>query len=204
MIALFYDTETTGLPLWEQPSSDENQPHIVQLAAALVDLETRVTIASMNVIVRPSGYTIPEEVAAIHGITSARALKFGVSESIAVEMLMELWDRCEVRIGHNEKFDARIIRIALIRHLATIGRDPDQWKDGDAKCTLIMSKPILKLPATAAMRAAGRYHYKSPNLREAFQHFAGVELQGAHDAMNDVLACQRVYFSIQGMADSTN
>lgn len=35
--ALFFDTETTGLPLFEQPSEDPRQPHIVQLAACLVD-----------------------------------------------------------------------------------------------------------------------------------------------------------------------
>lgn len=43
--ALFYDTETTGLPLSEHP----DQPHIVQLAAILVDLDTRREIASMAV-----------------------------------------------------------------------------------------------------------------------------------------------------------
>lgn len=36
MKVLFYDTETSGMPLFDQPSSDPRQPHIVQLAAALV------------------------------------------------------------------------------------------------------------------------------------------------------------------------
>ena len=40
-IALFYDTETTGLPLYDQPSDDPRQPHIVQVGAILVDLDTR-------------------------------------------------------------------------------------------------------------------------------------------------------------------
>lgn len=37
MKAIVYDTETTGLPLFSQPSEDPRQPHIVQLAAIVVD-----------------------------------------------------------------------------------------------------------------------------------------------------------------------
>jgi DNA polymerase-3 subunit epsilon len=57
-IAIFYDTETTGLPLFKEPSEHPDQPHIVQLAGCLVDLDTRKTIASMDVIVKPDGWTI--------------------------------------------------------------------------------------------------------------------------------------------------
>lgn len=38
--ALFYDNETNGLPLFKEPSNHPGQPHIVQLAAVLVDLDT--------------------------------------------------------------------------------------------------------------------------------------------------------------------
>lgn len=49
-LALFYDTETQGLPLFKEPSEHPSQPHIVQLAACLLDLDTRKTIAGMDVI----------------------------------------------------------------------------------------------------------------------------------------------------------
>lgn len=88
--ALFYDTETTGLPLFKEPSEHPDQPHIVQLAAILVDLDTRREIASMDVIVRPDGWTIPDDVAAIHGITTGHAMQVGVPEKLAVRMFMSL------------------------------------------------------------------------------------------------------------------
>jgi DNA polymerase III epsilon subunit-like protein len=89
-LALFYDTETTGLPLFKAPSEHPDQPHIVQLAACLVDLDTRNTIASMDVVVRPRGWTIPDDVAAIHGITTAHALDVGIPEEMAIDMLMAI------------------------------------------------------------------------------------------------------------------
>jgi DNA polymerase-3 subunit epsilon len=198
MIALFYDTETTGLPLFSEPSEDPRQPHLVQLAACLVDLETRVTIASMDVTVQPRGWVIPDDIAAIHGITTERATEVRIPESVAVSMFIELY-RFRKRIAHNESFDARILRIALMRH-AIDAALPDLWKAGAAECTQALSTPILKLPPTEKMLAAGRRHHKSANLGEAYRHFTGSELAGAHNAMVDVQACMTVYFAIKGPA----
>jgi DNA polymerase-3 subunit epsilon len=74
-----------------------------------------------------------------------------------------------------------------------------QWKRGAAQCTQILSTPILKLPPTAKMIAARRNHHKSANLGEAFKHFTGQELVGAHSAMVDVQACIKVWFAIQDL-----
>lgn len=193
---LVYDTETTGLPLFKEPSEDPRQPHIVQLAACLVDEVSRATIASMDVIVRPDGWVIPDEVAAIHGITTDFALKVGVPESLAIGMFCALWTAAKFRVAHNEKFDARIVRIGLKR-FPEIGVDPDYWKEGAAECTQCMSTPILQLPPTAKMVAARRNHHKSANLGEAFKFFTGQELDGAHRAIVDVLGCLEVYWAIK-------
>lgn len=48
------------------------------------------------------------------------------------------------------------------------------------------------------MIAAGRRHHKSANLGEAYKHFTGNELAGAHNALVDVQACMAVYFAIKG------
>lgn len=197
---LFYDTETTGIPLFNEPSEDPRQPHIVQLAACLVDLDTHKTIQSMDVIVRPDGWEIPDDVAAIHGITTEVAKDVGISECLAVEMLLELW-RKRTRIGHNEQFDARIIRIALKRYFDDV-RDvsgindiidvfpSDSWKAGQAECTLKLARPYCKLPSN-----------KAPKLTEAYKHFTGEDMPDAHSAMGDVQGCMAVYFSIHSESE---
>jgi len=192
-LALFYDTETTGLPDFKAPSDAKHQPHIVQLAAMLVDTDTRRTVASLDVIVRPEDWTIPAEVAAIHGITQERAMLLGVPESIAVAMFMELWNGRK-RIAHNEQFDARILRIALLR---CGDLDADAWKDGLAECTAEMSTPICKIPPTPRMLAAGFNKFKTANLQEAHTALCGKPFDGAHSALADVQACMAVYFAIQ-------
>lgn len=194
-LGIFFDTETSGLPLFNDPSEDPRQPHIVQLAAALVDMDTRTTLHSMDVIVRPDGWTIPAEVAAIHGITTERAMDEGIPEGEALEQFMTMWDK-RLRIAHNQSFDARIIRIAQSR----FGHDEDRlalWKGGKALCTQNMATPIMKLPPTAKMKAAGFYKPKSANLQEAHRFFCGKPFDGAHSAMADVQACKAVYFAIQ-------
>ncbi|WP_422096852.1 exonuclease domain-containing protein [Variovorax sp.] len=205
-LAFFYDTETTGLPLFKEPSEHPGQPHIVQLGACLVDLDTRVVHSTLDVIVKPEGWDIPDEVAAIHGITTElgaavgvpEAEAVGVPEAEAVGVFLAMWQRAACRIAHNESFDARILRIALMRHFPACEGEQawaDVWKAGVAQCTQLISTPILKLPPTEKMKRAGFLKHKSANLGEAYQHFTGKPLVGAHSAIVDVRACMDVFFA---------
>jgi len=192
-LALFYDFETQALPLFNEPSEHPGQPHFVQVGAELVDLDTRRVFSTLDVVVKPDGWTIPDETADIHGITTELALQVGIPEHIALRMLLAMWRRAEIRIGHNEPFDARIARIACMRFLDA--ETVDEWKAGKAACTQLISTPILKLPPTAKMKAAKRFHHKSANLGEAYEFFTGKKLEGAHSAIVDVRAAQAVYFA---------
>ena len=99
-----------------------------------------------------------------------------------------------LRIGHNEQFDARIVRIGTMRY-APLFADP--WKAGKAECTARMATPICAIPPTEKMRAAKRFHHKTPNLGEAYAHFCGANLQDAHSALADARACSRIYFAMR-------
>lgn len=190
----FFDTETTGLPLFREPSEHPDQPHIVQLGATLVDIDTWRTLATIDVMCKPAGWTIPDEVAAIHGITTEMAGDLGVPEALAVEMLLDLvGDR--LRVAHNEQFDARIVRIACKRYFEP--HQADAWKDGAAECTAQLATPILQLPPTEKMKRAGFNKFKTANLGEAYKFFTGKDLEGAHSALVDVHACMAVYRAIK-------
>ncbi len=112
---LFYDTETNGLPLWSIPSSDPSQPYIVQLAAELCIEETGAVLGAIDLLIRPEGWVIPLEITAINGITTDQAEQFGVPVKAALDSFLELWCNANLRCGHNESFDMRMMRIAIMR-----------------------------------------------------------------------------------------
>lgn len=177
----FYDAETTGLPNWKEQSGDPCQPHIVQLASVLCNAETEEIISSMDVIIKPDGWEIPEEMTEIHGITTEMAMDVGVPEFMALDMFLAL--RGDIRVAHNRTFDQRIIRIAAKRYStdATV----DSWAEKeDHECSMQLARKIMPIS-------------KSPTLAEAYQFFTGKELENAHSAMADTLGCKEVYLAIQ-------
>ncbi len=193
-LLMFFDTETSSLPLWNKPSSDPGQPHIVQAAGILVDADTRDVISSFDLIARPTDWTIPDEVVEIHGITTERAAEVGVPEKDIVMLLLMFSTMAGMRIGHNQPFDARIVRIALKRFADD--EIADRWKQQPAGCTQKQATALMDLPPTEKMKAAGRNHKKTANLAEAYQHFTGKVLEEAHSALADTLACMAVYWAI--------
>lgn len=199
---LAFDTETTGLPVWNAPSDSPEQPHLVQLAMILLD-DDLTERASVSLIVRPDGWTIPDDVAKIHGITTEMATALGVPEKVATTLYMSLLYGTGAQVvAHNSDFDLRIMRIAMLR----AGRDKG-WQDErtpQAYCTMKAATPIVNLPPTPKMVAAGFNKPKAPRLSECVEFFFSEQLVGAHDALVDVRACVRVYrhlLSLSPVAD---
>jgi len=190
---LFFDTETTGLPVWNAPSDSDVQPHLVQLGALLVDYETREVVEEMDVIVSPDFWTIPEEVSKIHGITHDHALEVGNDEYLVLAAFHLMCQGANIRVAHNRTFDQRIIRIAMKRYFGgEIGDQAlEKWAEkDDFHDTMLMAKNVMKL------EPKGRYGYKNPTLAEAYKFFTGKELEGGHNAMIDTRACMEIYFAM--------
>ena len=188
---LVFDTETTGLPDFKARSDDPSQPHLVQLAILGIGDDGQEEEASC-VIIKPDGWIISPEVAAIHGITQERAMDEGIPEKAAVSLFVLSQAMSTIRIAHNESFDRRIMRIAMTR--AGYARDFIEAVEGrPVYCTCNSAKSVVNLPPTEKMVAAGFKGPKSPSLSECIQFFFGEALEGAHDAMVDARACAKIY-----------
>lgn len=185
MSVLFYDTETTGLPLWGEPSDHPDQPHLVELAAVLTDDDLNI-VSQMSVLVEPNGWDIPPEVTALHGIDAALAGRYGVTERTAIDTFTALWSMSTLRVGHNENFDARIMRIAFKRH--GLDHVAEDFRAGAKFCTFNKARSLL---------AGDQPKPDSFALTECVKFFCGKDFIDAHRALPDAMACRLVYEAIK-------
>lgn len=190
---LFFDTETTGFFDDRIPFDHEAQPYIVQLAAQLCQ-EDGLPLAGFSFVVCYPGIEVPERAATVHGITTEKMIQLGVSAEFALSAFTHLYQRADLVCAHNIKFDKGIIEVAIARHY---GRTMPLRKP--LFCTMEAASPIVNLPPTERMIAAGFTKPKPPKLEECIRHFFGEDLDGAHDAMVDVSACSRVYFHLKSL-----
>jgi len=184
-LELAFDTETTGLFHNKLPLDHPSQPHLVQLAAILRDADTKAVVASLNLIVKPEGWTIPNGASNIHGITTEYADAHGVPRVIVLALFSNLLRMADRIIGHNVQFDNNVMRVQFIR----VGKDY-VLKGKEIFCTMLNSVQIVKV-----LHKQPRHDkdYKWPKLEECIRHLFDESLDGAHDAMVDILATLRVY-----------
>lgn len=190
MTVLFFDTETTGFFQDRLPVDHPDQPYIVQLAAQLCEDDGK-PIAGFSFIVDP-GVSIPERASAVHGITDERAVQFGVSAEYALSAFTHLYQRADLVVAHNIKFDRGVIEAAISRHYKKV-----MPLRKSLFCTMEAATPIINLPPTERMKAAGFDKPKPPKLEECIRHFFDEDFDDAHDAMADVVACRRVYLHLK-------
>jgi DNA polymerase III subunit epsilon len=142
----------------------------------------------MNVIVQP-GMPIPEVVSNIHGITEELADRFGMPTDYAESMFSHLAQQADLLVAHNIAFDLDIIA--------------GVWKTADGILAMKKQYCTMLEGARHNIPKAHTGRSKWPKLSDAYRHFYGRELEGAHDAMVDVRACRDVYFALQGQTMPT-
>jgi DNA polymerase-3 subunit epsilon len=182
---MFFDTETTGVPVRGYAPDDDCQPRLVQFAALLIDSEWRER-ASFSTIVRPD-VQIPEGASRIHGITDEIAATYGVPEKAALGVFMRFLAVADIAVAFNASFDREIMAMVAARCRVTVV-DRLEWR-----CACEAATPICDLPPTARMREVGFDKPKKPKLAEAVKILCGYDLEGAHDALADVRGCVAVY-----------
>ncbi len=189
MAILVFDTETTGLPDMKMMGSN-NQPHICQLAALLCDNAGAIK-AGMNFIIKPDGWVIPDNLAALHGITTEIAMQYGISIKGALSIFARMAACANTLVAHNIKFDAFMLNIEVDRTGMSL------VLPGSLGCTQTLSHELVKCPPTQKMLDCGMRGYKTPSLKETYRHFFGRDFDRAHDAAADVQACKEIYFHLK-------
>ncbi len=181
---LVFDTETTGLPKkWKAPLNDfDNWPRMVQLAWQCHDITGKFLFAK-NHVIKPEGFTIPDEVVAVHGITTAIADEKGISLKEALLDFIEDVKKSKFIIGHNIEFDINIVGCELLRTGI-----PEIMTRAPQLCTKIESTDFC------AILKNGRP--KWPTLTELHTKLFGVPFEEAHNAAADVEATTRCFLEL--------
>ena len=182
---LYFDTETTGVPLnYKAPSSDTNNwPRLVQLAWILTD-EEGTRIHTGNLVIKPDGFVIPADATKVHGITTQRAKEEGVPLAEVIERFKSDLDMATYIVGHNIEFDKKIVGAEMIR----LGMKDDLEKK-KSYCTMQSSIDFCKIP--------GKYGYKYPKLQELYRKLFGEDFEDAHNAMSDIEATEKCFWELR-------
>lgn len=179
MKRLYFDTETSGLPPRGAAVPLEHCPHIVQLAAILVDSDG-TELHAINTIIKPDGWVVEQGAADVHGISTERALEVGIPGIIAFGFFSNLAAQADELVAHNTVFDSKLMRWEMERL-----NKPSHHLTLPQTCTMLLSTPVCKIP--------GPRGYKWPKLIEAHEKLLGCGFDAAHDALADVRACIRIH-----------
>lgn len=186
MIALYFDTETTGIKSRKNP---DFIPRLVQLGAILQDLETGRVLAEVNLMAHPEGVFIPPSASHVHGITTDMATDFGLPMTMIDSLFENLLDKCDLVVAHNIAYDLDIVDDNLPLSHRLIKPKP-------IFCTMESSRYVVKAPLTERQKQymhLQEHPFKSPNLTETYKYFFGIPFEGAHDAMADIRACRDIF-----------
>ena len=161
MKVLIFDTETTGLPKnWkiEPERQRDNWPHIVSIAWLVLDSESNKIETQKSYIVKPKGWTIPEDSTAIHGIRHSFAENYGASLEDVIREFFET--PCDMYVAHNMNFDENVIMNAVYWDL----KGELYRFHKPTMCTMKLSTPMCKLRFNTG---GGN---KPPKLSELYEH----------------------------------
>jgi DNA polymerase III epsilon subunit-like protein len=182
---LVFDTETTGKPIsYDAPTSDVNNwPRLVQIAWRAFDARGKRTRVR-SFVVFPDGFEIPDEVVKIHGITTAKAKRVGVSISEVLKAFAMELKKASVTVAHNHDFDSRVVGAEFYR--LNIKRP---FRGKTHVCTMKEATEYCSLP--------GYYGPKWPKLTELHFKLFGKTVKETHHAAKDTANCAKCFFELK-------
>jgi DNA polymerase III epsilon subunit-like protein len=133
-------------------------------------------------------FVIPQKAASIHGITTERAKKEGLSLHNVFPQFNADVENAMTIISHNTDYDLPIINTEFLRSKI----DTNLLKKQNF-CTMKTPKIVsyCKLPKPSGMG------YKWPALTELYLQLFKMEFTDSHNASADVEACAKCYFELR-------
>lgn len=190
MSIIVFDTETTGLPrnYGKDPCSESgNWPDLVSISWIVYRSDGSIHKKSSH-IVRPDGWTIPQESTNVHGISHAYALAHGSDLQGVLSLFRRDLTTCRRLVAHNMNFDSNVLRNAFYWRL---GVDPGSILNIPLFCTMARSTAELKLSSKN-----GGKGFKWPGLDELYRATFGSEPPtGAHESLRDAEVCGVCYWA---------
>jgi len=181
MIALVFDTETTGL-IENLLVNSDRQPEIIEWASILVDIDSGEVVSEHETLVRPilSGGRLPADIVRITGIT--QDLVDGARPfSEVAEDIRRIVEAAPAVLGHNVRFDMEMVDLEFRR----------------------LKAPPVSWPAETICTVEQSAHYAGRRLKlsDLHKHVLGETFPGAHRAMVDVRALVNVAIEMRRRGD---
>jgi len=182
---LFFDTETTGLPLnWKAPVTDlNNWPRLVQIAWLQYDKDGN-KIGGNSYIIKPEGFTIPSDASKVHGISNAKAKSEGVALQEVLNDFQNLISQSKFLVAHNISFDEKIVGAEFLRM-----KMDNSISTKKKICTMLQSTNYCKID--------GPYGYKWPKLSELHYKLFRDHFEEAHDAAVDINITAKCFWQLK-------
>jgi len=189
---LFFDTETTGLPLERVPAKKTMGiwPNPVSIAWILAN-ECGVILHSEYHIIKPKNWMIPSESTEIHNISHEFATNYGADLEDVFDRFMWYANEADVLVAHNLHYDMNVVNNVLKWHLNRSLMLEDYKKR--MFCTMINSRKLVGLPG----KTPGKF--KAPKLSEMYiQLFGTMPLLTLHNAMTDTQILYECFYKLWG------
>jgi DNA polymerase III epsilon subunit-like protein len=166
-----------------------NHPDIVSIAWILTN-EKGVVLSKEYHIVKPQGWTIPDDSVAIHHITFDLASKYGVDLGSVMTGFVRDASVADVIVAHNIRFDQNVVNNALKWRLHS-----GLTLEGLGKrmfCTMQNGRKIVGLPGKTPNT------FKYPKLSEMHNQLFGTIPDNLHSSEKDTEVLMKCFFRVWG------
>jgi DNA polymerase III epsilon subunit-like protein len=182
----FFDTETTGLPI-RKGNKIASYKNLEQYdSARIVSISWIITqnqkvVGQAYYVIKPDGFTVPQESTNIHGISHEEAMATGCSIQTVFDQLKATLPNCSTLVAHNISFDINVLKSELHRYQQTDILDILEPKH--LVCTMRKGKEVLKTRVF-------------PKLGALYKGLYNEEIENAHNAQYDTLYCYKCYIKM--------